>query len=88
MTGDDDLLVSLSRGLLSAMTQFGYWDLRLGHQLGWALAPPFEGRYRAIPRVARPRCVGRGCGAGFVGAVVRPCFVYVSCSGRLDLLCC
>ena len=23
---------------------------------------------------------------GFVGAVVRPCFVYVSCSGRLDLL--
>ena len=22
---DDDLLVSLSRGLLSAMTQFGYW---------------------------------------------------------------
>ena len=34
----------------------------------------------------RPRCVGRGCGAGFVGAVVGPCFVYVSCSGRLDLL--
>ena len=23
---------------------------------------------------------------GFVGAVVGPCFVYVSCSGRLDLL--
>ena len=22
---DDDLLVSLSRGLLSAMAQFGYW---------------------------------------------------------------
>ena len=50
------------------------------------LAPLFEGRYRAIPSIARPRCVGRGCGAGFVGAVVGPCFVYVSCSGRLDLL--
>ena len=50
------------------------------------LAPLFEGRYPAIPSVARPRCVGRGCGAGFVGAVVGPCFVYVSCSGRLDLL--
>ena len=50
------------------------------------LALLFEGRYRAIPSVARPRCVGRGCGAGFVGAVVRPCFVCVSCSGRLALL--
>ena len=50
------------------------------------LAPLFEGRYRAIPSVARPRCVGRGCGAGFVGALVGPCFVYVSRSGRLDLL--
>ena len=50
------------------------------------LAPLFEGRYRTIPSVARPRCVGRGCGAGFVGAVVGPCFVYVSRSGRLDLL--
>ena len=50
------------------------------------LAPLFEGRYRAIPSIARPRCVGRGCGAGFVGAVMGPCFVYVSCSGRLDLL--
>ena len=50
------------------------------------LVPLCEGRYRAIPSVARPRCVGRGCGAGFVGAVMGPCFVYVSCSGRLDLL--
>ena len=50
------------------------------------LAPLFEGRYRAIPSVAMPRGVGRGCGAGFVGAVMGPCFVYVSCSGRLDLL--
>ena len=50
------------------------------------LAPLFEGRYRAIPSIARPRCVGRGCGAGFVRAVVGPCIVYVSCSGRLDLL--
>ena len=50
------------------------------------LAPLFEGRYRAIPSVAMPRCVGRGCGAGFVGAVMGPCFVYVSCAGRLDLL--
>ena len=38
------------------------------------LALLFEGRYRAI-------FVGRGCGAGFVGAVARPCFVYVSCFG-------
>ena len=30
--------------------------------------------------------VGRGCGAGFVRAVVGPCIVYVSRSGRLDLL--
>ena len=29
------------------------------------LAPLFEGRYRAIPSVAMPRGVGRGCGAGF-----------------------
>ena len=43
------------------------------------LALLFEGRYRAI-------FVGRGCGAGFVGAVVRPSFVYFSCSGRFDLL--
>ena len=50
------------------------------------LAPLFEGRYPAIPSGARPRCVGRGCGAGFVGAVVRPCSVHVSRSGRLDLL--
>ena len=50
------------------------------------LAPLFEGRYRAIPSIARPRCVGRGCGAGFVGAVVGPRFIYVSRSGRLDLL--
>ena len=50
------------------------------------LAPLFKGRYRAIPSGARPCCGGRGCGAGFVGAVVRPCFVYVSISGRLDLL--
>ena len=28
-------------------------------------APLFEGRYRAIPSIAKPRCVGRGCGAGF-----------------------
>ena len=33
-----------------------------------------------------PCCVGRGCGAGFVGAVARPSFAYVSCSGRFDLL--
>ena len=50
------------------------------------LAPLFEGRYRAIPSIARPRCVGRGCGAGFVGEVMGPCFVYFSCSGRLDVL--
>ena len=50
------------------------------------LAPLFEGWYRAIPSVAMPRGVGRGCGAGFAGAVMGPCFVYVSCSGRLDLL--
>ena len=50
------------------------------------LAPLFEGRCRAIPSIARPRCVGRGCGAGFVGAVMGPCFVYVSRSGRPDLL--
>ena len=50
------------------------------------LAPLFEGRCRAIPSIARPRCVGRGCGAGFVGAVMGPCFVYVPRSGRLDLL--
>ena len=49
------------------------------------LAPLFDRRYRAIPSIARPRCVGRGCGAGFVGAVMGPCFVYVSCSGRFDL---
>ena len=40
------------------------------------LAPLFEGRYPAIPSVARPRCVGRGCGAGFVGAVVRSRFMF------------
>ena len=50
------------------------------------LAPLFEGRYRAIPSIARPRSVGRGCGVELVGAVMVPCFVYVSCSGRLDLL--
>ena len=50
------------------------------------LAPLKEGQYRAISSIARPRCVGRGCGAGFVGAVVGPCFVYVSSSGRFDLL--
>ena len=50
------------------------------------LAPLFEGWYRAIPSVAMPRGVGRGCGAGFAGAVMGPCFVYFSCSGRLDLL--
>ena len=49
------------------------------------LAPLCEGRYRAIPSGARPRSVGRGCGAEFVGEVMGPCFVYVSCSGRLDL---
>ena len=50
------------------------------------LASLFEGRYRAIRSIARPRCVGRGCGAVFVRAVVGSCIVYVSCSGRLDLL--
>ena len=50
------------------------------------LAPLFEGRYRAIPSVAWPCCVDRGCGAEFVGEVMGPCFVNVSCSGRLDLL--
>ena len=43
------------------------------------LALLFEGRCRAI-------FVGRGCGAGFVGAVARHSFVHVSCSGRFDLL--
>ena len=50
------------------------------------LALLFEGRDRAIPSIARPLCVGRGCGAGFVGAVMGPCFVYVPRRGRLDLL--